>query len=164
MLFAFNKDSIQVIKPAKHYFKTSIYTDFYSTSKRNLTGEKFVSKKLKTYKLNQSITGFNMPVYTKDYYKKDSTRISNIHLLLTGSYAVVSPIFSGISNHHLSKTSIGVRMIYNSGKSGSWFLDFSPFVTQDNGYNFTKRYRSAYSIIYNYTCNKNASIRGNWRH
>jgi hypothetical protein len=39
------------------------------------------------------------------------------------------------------------------------FLDFSPFVTQDNGYNFTKRYRSAYSIIYNYTSNKNASIR-----
>jgi hypothetical protein len=144
---------------AEHYFKTNIYTDFYSTSKRNLIGDKYVSKKLKTYKLNQSIIGFNTPIYTEDYYKKDSTRISNIHLLLTGSYAVVSPIFSGISNHHLSKTSIGVRMIYNSGKSGSWFLDFSPFVTQDNGYNYTKRYRAAYSIIYNYTYNKNASIR-----
>ncbi len=159
MLFALKKDSVIVIKPAKHYFKTNIYTDFYSTSKRNLIGDKYVSKKLKTYKLNQSIIGFNTPIYTKDSYKNDSTRISNIHLLLTGSYAVVSPIFSGISNHHLSKTSVGVRMIYNSGKSGSWFLDFSPFVTQDNGYNFTKRYRSAYSVIYNYTCNKNASIR-----
>lgn len=159
MLFAFKKDSIKVIKPAKHYFKTNIYTDFYSTSKHDLLGRSFVSKKLKTYKLNQSIIGFNTPIYTKDYYKKDSTRISNIHLLLTGSYAVVSPIFSGISNHHLSKTSIGLRMIYNSGKSGTWFLDISPFVTQDNGYDFTTRYRAAYSIIYNYTYTKNASIR-----
>ena len=45
MLFALKKDSVIVIKPAKHYFKTNIYTDFYSTSKRNLIGDKYVSKK-----------------------------------------------------------------------------------------------------------------------
>ena len=116
VLFAFKKDSLLIIKPAKHYFKTSIYSDFYTNSKRDLAEKSFTSKKLKTYKLNQYILGFNTPIFTTTSYNKDSTIISNFHLLLTGSYAVVSPIFSGIKNHYLNKTSLGIRMIYNNGK------------------------------------------------
>ena len=159
MLFALKKDSILIIKPAKHYFKTSIYSDFYSTSRRALSEKSFVSKKLKTYKLNQFILGFNTPIFTTNSYNKDSTIISNFHLLLTGNYAVVLPIFSGIENHYLSKTSLGLRMIYNTDKQSIFFTDISPFVTQDKGYNYTQRFRTAFSFIYNYSINKNFSLR-----
>jgi hypothetical protein len=159
MLFALKKDSILIIKPAKHYFKTSIYSDFYSTSKRDLSGANFVSEKLKTYKLNQFVIGFNTPLYTSDYYNKDSTVISNFHLLFTGSRSLVIPIFSGIKNHYLSKTALGFRMIYNTGKKSIFFSDFSALVTKDRGYNYTRRSRTVFSFIYNYTLNKNFSFR-----
>ena len=159
MLFAFKKDTLKTIKPAKHYFRTTLYSDFYSTSKRDLVSKNFVAKELKTYKLNQYVIGLSAPLFTKDFYKKDSSTISNFHLLLTESYFVVSPIFSGIKNHNLSKTSLGVRMIYNTGKKSVFFTDFSPFVTQDNGYTYTQRFRTAFSFIYNYTANENFNFR-----
>jgi hypothetical protein len=116
-LLAFQHDSLKVVKPAKHYFKTTIYTDYYSTGKRNLEDITFQSKKLKSYQVNQFVFGVNAPVFTKDFYEKDSTQISNFHLLVTGSYSSVTPLFDGISKqHHLSKTSLGVRAIYNTGK------------------------------------------------
>lgn len=163
---AFNHDSLKVIKPikpAKHYFKTLIYTDFYGTGERELSGKTYVSKKLKTYQVNQSVLGFNTPLFTKDFYKKDSTVISNFHLLLTGSYAVVTPKFSGISNnHHLSRTSLGVRMIFNTGKRSLFYAEFSPFMTQDNGYTYTQRYRIASTVVYNFTANKYFSFRAGY--
>lgn len=163
---ALNHDSLKVIKPikpAKHYFKTIIYTDFYGTGERELSGKTYVSKKLKTYQVNQSVLGFNTPLFTKDFYKKDSTVISNFHLLLTGSYAVVTPKFSGISNnHHLSRTSLGVRMIFNTGKRSLFYAEFSPFMTQDNGYAYTQRYRIASTVVYNFTANKYFSFRAGY--
>lgn len=163
---AFNHDSLKVlqsIKPAKHYFKTIFYADFYGTGQRDLSGKTYASKKLKTYQVNQSIIGFNAPIFTKDFYKKDSTVISNFHLLLTGSYAVVTPKFSGISNdHHLSRTSLGVRMIYNTGKRSLFYAEFAPFVTQDNGYGYTQRYRIASTLVYNFTVNKYFSVRAGY--
>lgn len=159
-LLALKNDSLKVVKPAKHYFKTIIYTDFYETGKRDLNQKNFVSAKLKSYQVAQSVLGFNAPLFTKDFYNKDSTVISNFHLLLTGSYSVVTPKFSGISqNHHLSKTSLGVRLIFNSGKKSIFYAEFSPFVTQDNGYAYTRRSRIATSLIYNYTVNKYFSFR-----
>ncbi len=159
-LLAFKNDSLKTIKPAKHYFKTVIYTDFYGTGKRDLNQKNFVSGKLKSYQVNQFVLGFNAPLFTKDFYKKDSTVISNFHLLLTGSYSVVTPKFDGISkDHHLSKTSLGVRAIFNTGKKSIFFAEFSPFKTQDNGYGYTQRYRIASSLIYNYTVNKHFSFR-----
>jgi hypothetical protein len=159
-LLAFQHDSLKVVKPAKHYFKTTIYTDYYSTGKRNLEDITFQSKKLKSYQVNQFVFGVNAPVFTKDFYEKDSTQISNFHLLVTGSYSSVTPLFDGISKqHHLSKTSLGVRAIYNTGKKSIFFVEFSPYMTQDNGYNYTQTYRLASSIIYNCTVNKYFSFR-----
>ncbi len=160
-LLAFNKDSLIIknIKTPKHYFKTTTYFDFYGTSSRDLATKSYVSKKLKTYKVTQFAIGFNTPLFTKDDYKKDSITISNFHLLLTGNYSVVSPIFSGISNHNLSKSSLGLRLLYNTGKKSVFFGDISPFLTQDNGYNYTQRIRTAFSFIYNCTINDKLSLR-----
>ena len=160
---AFKDDSLQplkITKQPKHYFKTIIYTDFYKTGERTLAQKTFVSQKLKTYQVKQFVFGFNVPLVTKDFYKKDSTIIKNFHLLLTGSYTSVTPKFSGIVNdHHLSRTSLGVRMIFNNGKRSIFYAEFSPFVTQDNGHAYTKRYRLASTLIYNLTVNKYFSFR-----
>ncbi len=159
-LLAFNHDSLKVVKPAKHYFKTTIYTDYYSRGKRELNDVTFQSIKLKSYQVNQFVIGVNAPLFTKDFYKKDSTRISNFHLLITGSYSSVNPLFDGITEqHHLSKTSLGLRAIYNTGKRSIFFVEFSPYMTQDNGYNYTQTYRLASSVIYNCTVNKYFSFR-----
>lgn len=162
-LLAYNDDSLKLLKPAKHYFKTTIYLDYYGTGPRTLSGKTFVSQRLKTYQLNQSVLGFNAPLFTKDFYKKDSSVISNFHLLLTGSYSVVTPKFSGISNdHHLSRTSLGVRMIYNTGKRSLFYAEFTPFVTQDNGYQYTRRLRMSSTLIYNFTANQYFSFRAGY--
>ncbi len=159
-LLAFKDDSLKAIKPARHYFKTTMYSDFYGTGKRDLSGKNFVSKKLNSYQVKQFTLGFNTPLFTHNFYKKDSTQISNIHLLLTGSYASVSPRFDGIStNHVLSKTSIGVRGIYNTGKKSIFYVEFTPFMTQDNGYSYTQKYRFASTLLYNCTVSKFFSFR-----
>ncbi len=162
-LLAFNRDSLKVAKPAKsarHYFKTIIYLDAYGTGQRSLSGKTFVSQKLKTYQVSQSVLGFNTPLFTKDIYKKDSTVISNFHLLLTGSYSVVTPKFEGIKTiHSLSKTSLGIRGIYNTGKKSIFYAEFTPFMTEDRGYTYTQRYRIASTLVYNYTLNEYFSFR-----
>lgn len=157
---ALKDDSLKIKKQAKHYFQTIIYSDFYSTGKRNLRDINFVGQKLKSYKINQFVFGFNTPLVTKDFYNKDSTVISNIHFLLTGGYSAVTPKFSGISkNHHLSRTSLGLRAIYNTGKRAILFAEFTPFVTQDRGFSYTRRIRLASSFIYNFTVNNYFSFR-----
>ena len=162
-LLAYNDDSLKLLKPAKHYFKTTIYLDYYGTGERTLSGKTFVSQRLKTYQLNQSVLGFNTPLFTRDFYKKDYSTISNFHLLLTGCYSVVIPKFSGVSkDHHLSRTSLGVRMIYNTGKRSLFYAEVTPFVTQDNGYQYTQRLRMASTLIYNFTANKYFSFRAGY--
>ncbi len=159
-LLAFKDDSLMVKKQAKHYFHTLVYTDFYSAGKRDLSDINFVGKKLKSYQVNQFVFGFNVPLFTKDYYNRDSSVISNFHLLLTGSYLSITPKFSGIAkDHHLSRTSLGVRAIYNMGRRSILYAEFSPFMTQDNGYSYTKRSRIASALIYNFTVNKYFSFR-----
>lgn len=162
-LLALKDDSLKVKKQAKHYFNTLVYTDFYKTGKRDLSDINFVGKKLKTYQVSQFVVGFNTPLLTKDFYNKDSTVISNFHLLLTGGYSVVAPDFSGVSkDHYLSRTSLGIRTIYNFGKRSILYAEFSPFMTQDNGYSYTKRYRIASTLIYNFTVNKYFSFRAGY--
>lgn len=159
-LLALKDDSLKLLKPAKHYFNSMIYTDFYGTGKRDLDQENFVSQKLKSYQVNQFVLGFNTPLSTKDYYNKDSTIISNFHLLLAGSYVSVTPKFDGIgTTHHLSKFTIGVRGIYNNGKRSLFYGEISPFVTRDRGYRYTRTSRLSTTFLYNCMVNKNFSFR-----
>lgn len=163
---AFNHDSLKVVKPVKlprHYFMTIIYGDSYGTGQHDLSGKTFVSQRLKTYQVSQFVLGFNTPLFTKDFYKKDSTVISNFHLLLTGSYSMVTPVFGGIkTDHRLTKSALGVRLVYNTGKKSIFYAEFSPFTTQDRGYAYTMRYRIASTLVYNYTLNKYFSFRAGY--
>jgi hypothetical protein len=161
-LLAFNNDSLKVVKAAKlpkHYFNKSIYLDYYSPGTRKLDTVNTVSKKLGSYKIKQVAIGFNIPVFTKDIYNKDSTKISNIHFLITGGFSNINLNFNGITAHNLSKTAIGCRGIYNNGKKGIFFAEVTPFVTQDRGFRDTKTYRLAATILYNYAASDNFSLR-----
>lgn len=150
-LSAYKDDTLKAGKLPKHYFKTTFNFDFYSTGKRDLVQKNFVAEKLKSYQVSQFAFGFNAPLFTKDFYKKDSTQISNFHLLLAGSYVSMTPRFDGVKNqHHLSKTTVGVRAIYNTGKKSIFFAELAPFTTKDNGYRYTRQSRFASTFIYNY--------------
>lgn len=159
-LLAYKHDSLKINKPARHYFKTTIYSDIYKTGEQNLSGKNFVSNKLKTYAVGQFVLGLNIPVFTKDFYNADSTKISNFHFLLNGGYSSIRPQFKGLNTQHvLSKTSFGARVIFNSGRRSIFFAEFSPFMTQDNGYAETKRYRLATTLLYNCAVNNYFSFR-----
>jgi hypothetical protein len=159
-LFAlYSNDSIKQVKPPKHYFKQVLYVDYYLTGKRNLDTVNMISKQLKSYQVSQFSIGYNIPVITKDYYSKDSTRISNFHFLITTNYSRLNLNFEGISKHTLTKFSVGGRAIYNNGKKSIFFAEFSPFSTTDLGYSYTKTLRLSSTFLYNYTANAYFSFR-----
>ena len=111
------------------------------------------------YKISQYSLGFNIPIVTKDFYNSDSTKISNIHFLLTGSYTRVNLNFGGIADHRLAKTAIGFRALYNNGKKSIFFVELSPFVTKDIGHSYTRTNRLAFTVLYNYAANEYVNLR-----
>jgi len=157
--FALNNDSLLKIRLPKHYFQTCINFDVYGMKSIALNGNNFTSKKLENYQLNQFSLGFNSPIYTKDFYKKDSSKISNFHLLLVGSYVSVIPKFEGISKHYLSKAAIGVRGLYNTGKKSIFYAELTPFFTQDNGFSYTQQVRFSTTLLYSHVVNDFFSFR-----
>jgi hypothetical protein len=152
-------DSTKIVHLLKHYFNKTIYSDLYSLREKQLDTINTVSKRLKSYQLNQFCIGFNAPVVTKDFYNSDSTRISNIHFLLSANYSVLNLNFGGIPNHRLVKTSVGFRGIYNNGKKSIFFVEISPFVTRDVGYRYTRTYRLASTILYDCSVSPSFSFR-----
>ncbi len=163
-LSAFNSDTTKVaktktVKIPKHYFSNTIFLDYYTIGKRDLDTVNLVSKKLHSYQLSQLALGFNIPVVTKDFYNKDSTKISNIHFLLTGSYNRINLNFEGIDRHYLSKAALGFRGIYNNGKKSIFFVELAPFVTKDVGYRYTRTYRLATTVLYDCSVNDYFSFR-----
>lgn len=162
-LSAFNNtDSTKTVDPPKHYFNKTIYLDYYSTGKRDLDTINKISKLLGSYQLSQLNLGYNFPMVTRDIYNKDSTRISNIHLLFSGNYTNVQLNFGGISKHNLIKLSLGCRGFYSNGKKSIFFFEVSPFVTRDRGYAYTRTYRLATTMLYNFAANEYFSFRAGY--
>ena len=158
-LFAFDSIASRPIKLPKHYFNTTIYGNFYIPTQRTLDTVNKVSERLKSYKISQLTLGFTTPIYTKDYYNKDSTRIKNLHFLLTGGLTNLYLNFGGISEHTLSKTYLGFRGLYNNGKRSIFFVEVAPFITQDRGYRTTRTLRLSTTLLYNCSVNDRFSFR-----
>lgn len=159
-LSAFNSgDSTKTVKPAKHYFKKTFYLDNYSTGNRKLDTINKVSKQLGSYQLSQFSLGCNFPVVTRDIYNKEHTKISSLHFLLTGNYTNVKLNFKGISEHNLTKLSLGGRGFYSDGKKSIFFVEVSPFITSDRGHANSQTLRLATTVLYNYTANEYFSFR-----
>ena len=152
-------DSLKIKQP-KHYFNTVIVTDAYRKPNKEFNDTSdALSKRLKSYGVKQFNAYFHTPLYTKDKYGADGTVIKNTHLLLTGNFVSLRPVFDGLSEHNLIKFGVGLRYIYNSGKKGVWFVDVSPFVTRDITYPSKPYYRMASTIIYSH----NVTEKFNWR-
>ncbi|MBL7910687.1 MAG: hypothetical protein JNJ41_06520 [Bacteroidia bacterium] len=152
-------DSLKVKLP-KHYFKTVIVVDGYNKANQKFTDTNdFTAKRLKSYGLKQFSLSFYTPLvsYTDVDTVKHTTK--NTHILLTGNYMRLRPVFEGIKQHDLIKMGFGLRFIFNSGKKGVWFVDTSPFITRDATYTSQGYFRMASTIVYSH----NVSERFNWR-
>lgn len=148
------------IKQPRHYFNTVIVADAYRKPNREFTDTTdALSRRLKSYGVKQFNMYFHAPLFTNDKYSSDSSVIKNTHLLLTGNYVSLRPVFDGISEHNLVKFGVGLRYIYNTGKKGVWFADISPFVTRDVTYPSRPYYRMASTIVYSH----NVTEKFNWR-
>ncbi len=150
-------DSIKPKMP-KHYFNTVIMVDGYNKNKNDLIDtNKLITKKLKTYSINQ----FNLSFYTPLYTKEDTNSLvySNTHYLLTGNFMLFQPVFDGISTHNILRVGAGLRIIHNPGKKGIWFFDASPYLIKDVSYNTEASIRMASSIIYSHNFNTFFNLR-----
>jgi hypothetical protein len=151
-------DSLRLKLP-RHYFNTVIVIDAYRKPDKPFKDTlNALSRRLKSYGIKQLSISFHAPLYTKDKVAPDGT-VQNTHILLTGDFMSLRPVFDGLSQHNLIKFGIGMRYIYNTGRQGVWFVDVSPFITKDISYPSSPYYRLASTIVYSY----NLSDNFNWR-
>ncbi len=164
LLFFFNyfftqNDSVVYVHIPKHYFNTIILLDYYQKPEVTLAPVDYVHQKLKSYQIKQSTIALNIPFYTKDYIRHDSS-VANFSLLLTGYFLSYNPNFSGLAEKHiLKKNGIGIRFIYNNGKRSIFFADFSPFSTIDKRYNETRVMRMASLLLWSYSFSPKFNLR-----
>lgn len=155
------------VKIPKHYFTPTFYSDYYYTptsffpNRRGFavdSNQTAIARQLKDYQYSQLTGGLYIPLVTSEKIHEDG-RVSNFHLLATGSYMVAMPRFSGISAHNILKASIGMRGIYNSGKKGIWFFDATPFIVGDLSTSGTMVSRWASTVLYDRIVTPNFSYR-----
>src|SRR4051812_4881604 len=102
-------DSLKIKLP-KHYFNTLIVLDAYRKPDRAFKDTSdVISKRLKSYGIKQFTFSFLTPIFTKDKTQADGT-IQNTHLLLTGNFLSLRPVFDGLANHNLIKFGMGMRL------------------------------------------------------
>jgi len=117
-----------------------------------------LDKQLGSYKYSEINTGFYLPFFTRDYVRKDSVTISNLHLLFVGNFLTAKPVFSALSEqHHLYKVSLGLRMIHNNGKKNIWFYNGTPVTARDQYSSPSTKYASI--LVFNRTVSQKFSYR-----
>lgn len=119
------------VKEPKHFFSNTIFLDYYYKPPVDLKDTSRIGKQLGSYSIAQSCVSFYSPLVTVNRFNRDSSVNSNFHVLLAGTAYYLQPIFSGISKHTLAKYGMGIRMIYNTGKKSIFFIESTPFLTQD---------------------------------
>lgn len=155
----FSQSDSTPIHVPKHYFNTIVLVDYYQKPQVLLNDPNYISKKIHSYQIQQSIAAFNIPIYTKDILKKGSAP-ANINLLFTGYFLRYNPNFEGLPEKHiLAKNGLGIRFIYNNGKRSIFFADFSPFSTFDKGYNETKVFRMASLLLWSFSVSEKFNVR-----
>lgn len=156
---AFSQGDTLAIKTPKHYFHTILLWDYYQKPEVTLEPVDYVHQKLKSYQIKQSTIAFNIPIYTKDTWRKDSS-MASVSWLFTGYFLSYNPSFSGLQDKHiLMKNGLGIRFIYNDGRKSIVFVDVSPFSTRDRGYKETDVVRIASVLLWNYSVSSKFSFR-----
>lgn len=145
-------------KIPKHYFKSNVFLDGYGFGSRKIRQTDAVSERLKEYGWSQSMLGFYFPFKTIDFKSKNEYK-KNLHLLFSGSFLNAKPVFSGIAQHQLIRSSLGVRAVYSDGNKVVLYYDVHPFVAQDVSSKTTTVFRWSSSIIYSYSFNETFTMR-----
>ncbi|MCX8080380.1 MAG: hypothetical protein N3F09_03990 [Bacteroidia bacterium] len=157
--YAQDTNSKKNIQIPKHYFKNIILFDYYGMPEVKLSTPDPIAQKIGSYRIQQSILAFNIPLLTKEYQNSDST-VSNFNILFTGVFLRFKPEFSGLEREHiLTKNGLGIRMIYNNGKKSILFAEFAPFITRDLGYSYTRITRMASTLLWSYNPKEKFSFR-----
>jgi len=141
------------VKEPKHFFAHTVFADYYYKPPVDLDTNRRISKQLGSYAVAQSCISFYSPLLTINKYNRDSTVNSNFHMLLAGTAYYLQPQFRGISQHTLAKYGIGIRAIYNPGKKSIFFIETSPFLTQDvtAGSSDKGTWRMAGTLLWSYS-------------
>lgn len=150
------------LKTPKHYFNTMVVLNAYSKPEKAIKDTLSpLSKRLRTYGIRQFNLSFQVPILTRDVKGEgaDSNTLSNHHILITGNFMRLKPVFGGLSEHILTKRGLGLRYIYNSGKKSVWFFDVAPFVTRDISYRSRAYFRMSSTMVFS----RNESYWFNWR-
>lgn len=154
------------VKEPKHFFNTTITYDYYAkpnvdlkVPKSNFPHPETVGEHLKSYGITQGNFSFYTPLATINKYNKDSSVNSNFHLLFTGNFLALVPHFDGIADHTLTKFGVGLRAIYNTGKKSIFFIETSPFLTQDASYPSDAIFRIAGTLLWSYSPNEHFNFR-----
>src|SRR5688572_10804508 len=141
------------VKEPKHFFANTIFLDYYYKPPSDLRDTSRIGKHLGQYGVAQSCISFYSPLLTINKFNRDSSVNSNFHLLLSGTAYYLQPQFTGISQHTLAKYGLGIRAIYNTGKRSIFFIESSPFLTQDItvGSNDKGTWRMSGTLLWSYS-------------
>lgn len=160
-------------KKLKRYIRPSVYLDIYSTNFTDIKNLRLDPKGVYASKIKNRRNknqeeyafrlinfGFTLPLYTKTWENNEKANLPTFNLLFTGNALIAVPDFAIIENdHRLRKFGLGLRAIYTDGKRSTFFVNFSPFISQDASTIKTPTLRFAASFVYNYTLNKYFSFR-----
>jgi hypothetical protein len=141
------------VKEPKHFFTHTVFADYYYKPPVNLDTTKRIGKQLGSYAVAQTCLSFYSPLLTINHYNRDSSVNSNFHMLLAGTAYYLQPQFKGISQHTLAKYGLGIRAIYNTGKKSIFFIESTPFLTQDvtNGSSDKGTWRMSGTLLWSYS-------------
>lgn len=177
ILFCFttfvNAQDIEAKNRLKRYIRPSVYIDVIATNYTEIKNLKVDSKGIYANKIKNRINsnqeeyayrlinfGFTLPIITKTWENSLKINSPTFNLLFTGNALIASPLFEIIENNHwLQKFALGLRAIYTDGKRSTFFVHFSPFISQDQNTIKSPTLRFSASFIYNYTFNKYFSFR-----
>jgi len=163
MLSLVNADSINKAiqqNEVKHYIKSALYLNTFSTPDRKVKGSPELS-----YRFSELAFGFNTPLKTITRYHEEDKTISTTHILLSGTYAAsaIDAYFTP-EVKTLARLGLGFKFIHNDGQKNSFFLAINPYSAGQKNLGLRNATRLSTLFIYNRTVNPKFSFRlGVWR-
>lgn len=157
-------------KTVRRYIRPSISLDYYGTTSKGIYNYRLLNfQRLRTrrnandeidYSFRMVNFNFTLPLFTKTWENPESMIRPTFHFILNGNAISALPNFSEIEDkHRLTKVGLGLRAIYSDGKKSTFFVNFSPFFSQDQTTIRNPTLRVSALLVYNYTFSQKFSFR-----
>ena len=149
-------DSVKISHVPHRYFRPTVYTNGYTTPQsivKTKPGNEF-------YSYSHFNSGYLLPVFTDSWFRNDGVTLSNFHILMSGNMNRAFADYSAISlPYSFYKVSVGARAIYNTGNKNIWFVNVSPFFSQDDKTFGKPVLHYSTLLVFNRTVSRNFSYR-----